>query len=121
MSKAALSGTSCHPTAATAELPPSGKKTNTRARLTGPALDAPLGAGHGEDGEAVVVLGAASLDGAHVAVAASPEHSGKIQRLHGLGLHLPEHGLTHRLKLAVQGFAELSDGMTEGEELNEAT
>lgn len=85
---------------------------NTLARthaLTSPALDAPLGSGHGEDGEAVVVLGAAGLDGADVAVAAGPEHAWKIQRLHGLGLHLPKHGLTHGLKLAVQCVSQLED------------
>lgn len=75
--------------------------------LTGPALDAPLGAGHGEDGEAVVVLGAARLDGAHVAVAAGPEHAGEIQGLDGLRLHLAEHGFAHRLKLMVQRVSQL--------------
>lgn len=106
------------PTASPTKLPPR-EKTNTHpsgvtqhARthtLTSPALDAPLGPGHGEDGEAVVVLGAAGLDGADVAVAAGPEHAWKIQRLHGLGLHLPEHGLTHGLKLAVQCVSQLED------------
>lgn len=46
--------------------------------LTGPRLDASLGARHGEDGEAVVILGAAGLDGADVAVAAGTEHTRKI-------------------------------------------
>lgn len=80
-----------------------------RRTLTGPALDASLGARHGEDGEAVVVLGAAGLDGADVAVAASAEHTWEIQGLHGLRLHLPEHGLTHRLKLTVQRVSQLKD------------
>lgn len=90
---------------------PRGLLTLSRA-LTGPALDASLGAGHGEDGEAVVVLGASSLDGANVAVAASPEHAGKIQGLHGLGLHLPEHGLAHGLELTVQRISQLEDERT---------
>lgn len=107
------------PTVSPTKLPPR-EKTNTHpsgvtqhARthtLTSPALDAPLGPGHGEDGEAVVVLGAAGLDGTDVAVAAGPEHAWKIQRLHGLGLHLPEHGLAHGLKLAVQCVSQLEDG-----------
>lgn len=77
--------------------------------LTGPALDASLGARHGEDGEAVVVLGAAGLDGTHVAVAAGAEHAGEIQGLDGLRLHLPEHGLTHRLELTVQRVSQLKE------------
>ena len=77
--------------------------------LTGPALDASLGARHGEDGEAVVVLGAAGLDGTHVAVAAGAEHAGKIQGLDGLRLHLPEHGLTHWLELTVQRVSQLKE------------
>ena len=83
--------------------------TQTPQTLTGPAFDASLGARHGEDGEAVVVLGAAGLDGADVAVAAGAEHTWKIQSLHGLGLHLPEHGLTHRLELTVQRVPQLED------------
>lgn len=82
--------------------------THTHA-LTGPALDASLGAGHGEDGEAVVVLGASGLDGANVAVAAGAEHTRKIQGLHGLRLHLPEHGLTHCLELTVQCVSQLEE------------
>lgn len=85
-------------------------QTTCRRTLTGPALDASLGARHGEDREAVVVLGAAGLDGADVAVAASAEHAWKIQGLDGLRLHLPEHGLTHRLKLTVQRVSQLKDG-----------
>lgn len=77
--------------------------------LTGPTLDAPLGAGHGEDREAVVVLGTAGLDGADVAVASSAEHTWKVQSLDGLRLHLAEHGLTHRLKLTVQRVSQLKD------------
>lgn len=77
--------------------------------LTSPALDASLGARHGEDREAVVVLGAASLDGADVAVAAGAKHTWKIQGLDSLRLHLTEHGLTHRLKLTVQRVSQLKD------------
>lgn len=78
--------------------------------LTGPAFDASLGSRHGEDGEAVIILRAARLDGAYVAVAASSEHAGQIQRLHSLRLHLPEHGLAHGLKLAVECISQLCDG-----------
>lgn len=77
--------------------------------LTGAALDASLGAGHGEDREAVVVLGAAGLDGADVAVAASAEHTRKVQSLDSLRLHLSKHGLTHRLELPVQRVSQLKD------------
>lgn len=69
---------------------------------TGSALDASLGAGHGEDGQAVIILGAAGLYGADVAVAAGAEHARQVQSLHGLGLHLPKHGLAHCFKLPIQ-------------------
>lgn len=55
--------------------------------------------GHGRD--AVIVLGVTSLDGPQVAVAPGSEAAGQVQSLHGLGLHLTEHRLTHRLKLSV--------------------
>ena len=55
--------------------------------------------GHG--GDAVIVLGVAGLDGSQVAVTAGAEAAGEVQGLHGLGFHLTEHRLTHRLKLAV--------------------
>ena len=57
------------------------------------------GGAHG--GDAVVVLGVAGLDGPQVAVAPGPEAARQVQGLHGLGLHLAEHRLTHRLKLPV--------------------
>lgn len=76
--------------------------------LTGPALDASLGARHGEDGEAVIVLGAASLYGADVAVTAGAKHTWKIQGLDSFRLHLPKHGLTHCLKLTIQRISKLS-------------
>lgn len=78
--------------------------------LTGPAFDASLGSRHGEDGEAVIILRAACLDGTYVAVAASSEHAGQIQGLDSLRLHLPEHGLTHGLKLTVECISQLRDG-----------
>lgn len=76
--------------------------------LTGPGLDASLGARHGEDGEAVIVLGAAGLYGADVAVTAGAKHTWKIQGLDSLRLHLPKHGLTHCLKLTIQRISQLS-------------
>lgn len=81
-----------------------------RYTLTGTAFDAPLGSRHGEDREAVVILGAARLDGAYVAVAASSEHARQIQRLDGLRFHLPEHGLAHGLELTVECISQLHDG-----------
>lgn len=55
--------------------------------------------GHG--GDAVIVLGVASLDGSQVAVTPGSEAAGEVQSLHGLGLHLTEHRLAHGLKLAI--------------------
>lgn len=81
---------------------------STQAKtLTSPTLDASLGPRHGEDGEAVIVLGTAGLDGTDVAVAASAEHTWKIQGLHSLRLHLSKHGLTHCLKLTVYCVSQL--------------
>lgn len=57
------------------------------------------GGGHG--GNAVVILGVASLDGSQVAVAPGSEAAGQVQSVHGLGFHLAEHRLAHRLKLAI--------------------
>lgn len=113
--------TACHkvssPTVSPAALPPHKRQpriqtlhrdtpdfcilVDSNCTLTSPALDASLGARHGEDGETVVILGTSGLDGANVAVAASAEHSWKIQRLDSLRLHLPEHGPTHGFELTV--------------------
>ena len=57
------------------------------------------GGTHG--GDAVVVLGVARLNGPQVAVAPGAEAARQVQGLHGLGLHLAEHRLTHRLKLPI--------------------
>lgn len=50
---------------------------------------------------AVIILGVTSLDGSQVAVAPGSEAARQVQSFHGLGFHLAEHGLTHRLKLAI--------------------
>lgn len=57
------------------------------------------GGGHG--GDAVVVLGVAGLDGSQVAVTPGSEAAGQVQGVHGLGFHLAEHRLAHRLKLPI--------------------
>lgn len=49
--------------------------------------------GHG--GDAIIVLGVASLDGSQVAVTPGSEAAGQVQSLHGLGFHLTEHRLAH--------------------------
>lgn len=71
------------------------------------------GGGHGWD--AVIVLRVAGLDGSQVAVTAGSEAAGQVQGLHGLRLHLAEHRLAHRLKLAVYFcFAHLRDTKANG-------
>lgn len=84
--------------------------------LTCAALDGPDGGGGGARGRAgppdahlhatsrlLLFLGAAFLDGTHVAVAAHAEAAGhgQVQGVHGLRLHLAEDGLAHRLDLPV--------------------
>lgn len=86
-------------------LPPPGL---TGAGLQDAAGDGrPRGGRHGEEREAVVVLGAARLDGPQVAVAPHAEAAGQIQRLHRLRLHLAENGLAHGLELVVELVVDL--------------
>lgn len=86
-------------------LPPPGL---TGAGLQDAAGDGrPRGGRHGEEREAVVVLGAARLDGPQVAVAPHAEAAGQIQRLHCLRLHLAENGLAHGLELVVELVVDL--------------
>lgn len=73
-----------------------------KTTLTCSTLDAPLRAGHGEDGQAVIILGAACLDGTHIAMAACTKAAGQIQGLHGLRLCLSKYALTHWLELAIK-------------------
>lgn len=61
-------------------------------------------------GHALIVLGVARLNGTQVAVAACPEASREVQRVHGLRLHFAEDRLTHRLELPVDlGLAHLEE------------
>lgn len=55
----------------------------------------------GYGGDAVIVLGVAGLDGSQVAMTPGTEAAGKVQSLHGLGFHLTEDRLAHRLKLPI--------------------
>lgn len=85
--------------------PPSGFPS---VLLTSTALDGPHGGGgargrRGAQRYALVILGAALLDGPHVAVAPHAEAAwhGQVQRFHGLGLQLAEHRLADGLELPV--------------------
>lgn len=94
-----------HPNSWTAAAPRLGLPARS---LTGAALDGPHGGGCAwrrgrPQRHALVVLGAALLDGPHVAVAAHAEAArhGQVQSLHSLRLQLAEHGLTHGFELPV--------------------
>lgn len=58
----------------------------------GPDGGGDSGGGHG--GDAVIILGVASLDGPQVAMTPCPETAGQVQSLHSLRFHLTEHRLT---------------------------
>lgn len=75
----------------------------TRAALNGPHGGGGARRGGGSQGHALVVLGAALLDGPHVAVAPHAEAAGhgQVQSFHRLGLQLAEHRLAHGLELPV--------------------
>lgn len=82
----------------------------TRAALNGPHGGGGARRGGGPQGHALVVLGAALLDGPHIAVAPHAEAAGhgQVQGLHGLRLQLAEHRFAHRLELPVHfHFAHL--------------
>lgn len=69
---------------------------------------------HGEEGEAVIILGASRLYGPQVAMAAHAEATGQVQGLHSLRLHLPKNRLAHSLKLVVQLIINLERGKESG-------
>lgn len=75
----------------------------TRAALNGPHGGGGARRGGGPQGHALVVLGAALLDGPHVAVAPHAEAAGhrQVQSFHRLGLQLAEHRLAHGLELPI--------------------
>lgn len=75
----------------------------TCAALDGPHRGGGAWRGGRPQGHALVILGAALLDGPHVAVAPHAEAAGhgQVQRLHRLRLQLAEHRLTHGLELPV--------------------
>lgn len=86
----------------------------TSAGLQDAAGDGRPGGGrHGKEREAVVVLGAARLDGPQVAVAPHAKAAGQVQCLHGLRLHLAENRLADGLELVVELVVDLGRAVGE--------